>query len=328
MKGRDAPPARPPEGLAREAAGWFARMRGPEAEASRAGFEEWLGRDPEHRSAYSRAAEIFAMGKLLADDPPPPAPPPAAPLRRRRLAAALASCVACALAASAWLALRPQAADVPVTIAAHPAERRVVSTTAGETRTVRLADGSTVRLEPGTLLDAAFDRQRRTIRLSQGQARFAVAHEARTFIVLAGGGSITARGTVFDVAVAGERIDVRLVEGAVDVALPTRAKEARPAVRRLAAGESLSFAPSPPPVTAAMPTSTLRDVDAVPIAALVAEANRSASWPIRLDDPSLGQQRVSGRFRLDDTALLAERLAALYGRTADFSNPREIVLRE
>lgn len=176
------------------------------------------------------------------------------------------------------LVLRPHGADVPGTIAATgPAERRILATTAGETRTVRLADGSTVRLDAATRLDAAFDAERRTIRLSQGQARFAVAHETRPFVVLAGGGSVTARGTMFDVAVAGGRVDVRLLEGAVDVVLPARARQVRPTVRRLTPGEGLSFTPAPAADIAS--AAGARDVEAVPVAALVAEANRSASRP-------------------------------------------------
>ena len=48
--------------LAGEGAQWFARMRAPDAEKRRAEFETWLGATPAHRSAYNRAAEIFAMG--------------------------------------------------------------------------------------------------------------------------------------------------------------------------------------------------------------------------------------------------------------------------
>ena len=195
---------------------------------------------------------------------------------------------------------------------------------------VRLADGSGVQLGAGTLLETAFDAGRRTIRLWRGQARFEVAHEGRPFVVLAGGGSVTARGTVFDVAVAdGRRIEVRLLEGAVDVALPaTASKAGRPEVRRLAAGESLSFVPAPAASRAASPAIAARDFEAVPVAVLVAEANRGAARPIRLADTTLADQRVSGRFRVDDTELLAQRLAALFGRTADLSDSREIVLRQ
>lgn len=325
MNDPDAPPADPPERLAREAAEWFARMRGPSATAFQAEFEAWLGQSAAHRSAYNRAAEIFAMGKLLADRKAPP------PRRQRRpLALALTACVACALAGGGWLALRP-AADGPRRAAATAAaEQRTLSTVAGEVRMVRLADGSGVQLGAGTLLETAFDAGRRTIRLWRGQARFEVAHEGRPFVVLAGGGSVTARGTVFDVAVAdGRRIEVRLLEGAVDVALPaTASKAGRPEVRRLAAGESLSFVPAPAAFRAASPAVAARDFEAVPVAVLVAEANRGAARPIRLADTTLADQRVSGRFRVDDTELLAQRLAALFGRTADLSDPHEIVLRQ
>ena len=64
------PEGQPEEGddaLAREAAHWFARMRAPDANASRAEFEAWLAQGPEHRVAYNDAAEIFALGKLLAE---------------------------------------------------------------------------------------------------------------------------------------------------------------------------------------------------------------------------------------------------------------------
>ena len=325
MNDPEAPPADPPERLAREAAEWCARMRGPGAPASQAEFEAWLGRSAAHRSAYNRSAEIFAMGKLLADREAPPSP-----RQRRPLALALTACVACALAGGGWLALRPVADGPRRAAATAAAEQRTLSTVAGEVRMVRLADGSGVQLGAGTLLETAFDAGRRTIRLWRGQARFEVAHEGRPFVVLAGGGSVTARGTVFDVAVAdGRRIEVRLLEGAVDVALPaTASKAGRPEVRRLAAGESLSFVPAPAASRAASPAIAARDFEAVPVAVLVAEANRGAARPIRLADTTLADQRVSGRFRVDDTELLAQRLAALFGRTADLSDSREIVLRQ
>ena len=63
------PPAE--DQLLQEAAAWFARMRGPDAEASRDEFEAWLARGALHRRAYNRAAEIFAMGKVLGDNQGP-----------------------------------------------------------------------------------------------------------------------------------------------------------------------------------------------------------------------------------------------------------------
>src|SRR3546814_15175781 len=76
-------------------------------------------------------------------------------------------------------------------------------------------------------------------------ARFDVAHETRPFVVLAGGGSVTARGTIFDVSLDRyERVTVRLLSGAVDVERPRPIKgtTGRKAVARLEPGETHSFA--------------------------------------------------------------------------------------
>src|SRR3546814_10755484 len=71
------------------------------------------------------------------------------------------------------------------------------------------------------------------------------------FIVLAGGGSVTARGTVFDVILGKDkRVTVRLLRGAVDVERPQGVKGDRGAgaVARLEPGEVLSFAAIAPAV--------------------------------------------------------------------------------
>ncbi|WP_066823712.1 FecR family protein [Sphingomonas mali] len=323
------------EALAREAAHWFARMRSPDAKDSRAEFEAWLAEHPAHRSAYNRASEIFAMGKLLAELDEPI--PPSAPTRRHGvLAVALASLAACAVGIGGWVALdhagpgmAPRDAIVATT------DHRRLSTVAGEGRVVRLADGSTVRLGDQTLLDVDIGSGRRNLRLSRGQARFEVAHEQRPFIVSAGGGSVTARGTIFEVALTHSgKVDVRLLQGTVDVALP-RAPASPPApVRRLAAGEGVSFVARPdvaaisaPSIgVKAVPSAAAREFAGTPVADLIVLANQRTARPIRLADASLAAQRVSGRFRVDDTDLLARRLGALFGRDVDTSRPGEIVL--
>src|SRR5438270_410705 len=86
-----------PDDLARDAATWFARMRGPDADARQGEFEAWLAGAPEHRAAYNRASEVFALGKLLADEPVAAAMP-----RRRWRRVPLAAAMACLLAAGTW----------------------------------------------------------------------------------------------------------------------------------------------------------------------------------------------------------------------------------
>lgn len=321
------------EALAREAAHWFARMRSPDAQDSRAEFEAWLAEDSRHRAAYNRTSEIFAMGKLLSE-PGEPVPVPAPVRRHWALAIVLVIAVAFVVGISGWIAVRPTgpASDARGAVAGSTDHRRV-STIAGEARVVRPGDGSTVQLGDQTVLDVDIAGRQRSLRLVHGQARFEVAHEPRPFIVFAGGGSVTARGTIFEVALTrAGKVDVRLLQGAVDVALP-RETSARPAIRKLAAGEGVSFVarpevaatPTPPAGMNAAP-SAARDFDATPVAELVALANHGATRPIRLADASLGSQRVSGRFRVDDTELLARRLGALFHREVSESDPREIVL--
>src|SRR3546814_15110866 len=72
----------------------------------------------------------------------------------------------------------------------------------GEIRTVALEDGSRVTLDTDTILHIAYSPTERGLKLERGRARFDVSYDAsRPFVVFAGGGSITAHGTVFDVAV-------------------------------------------------------------------------------------------------------------------------------
>ncbi|WCM26346.1 FecR domain-containing protein [Sphingomonas sp. QA11] len=321
------------EALAREAAHWFARLRSPDAEASRDAFKAWLAEGAEHRAAYNRAAEIFAMGKLLAEVDEPV---PVATRRPGALAVALGLAAALVVGIGGWVVSRPAtpAADQRGSVAGAT-DHRTLSTIAGEASAVRLADGSTVRLDRGTVLDVDIGGGQRNLRLRQGQARFEVAHEQRPFIVFAGGGSVTARGTIFEVALTRSgKVAVRLLQGAVDVALPRQAPMSPSAVRKLSVGEGISFAAqpqaSPSPVVpigaTTAPSSGARDFEATPVSELVALANHGAARPIRMAGTSLAAQRVSGRFRIDDTELLARRLAALFGGHVDASDPHELVL--
>lgn len=318
--------------LLEEAAAWFARMRGPDAEASRPEFEAWLASGAVHRGAYNRAAEIFAMGKLIGEhDAPQPA---ASPAVRRSHRALILGVPALALAAGAvWLSLDHSIAPSPAEPQIAPqygqgAIGSAVFATTNGARSVRLADGSLLRLAAASRLEVRFDQRLRRLTLAHGMARFEVAHELRPFVVRAGGGSVTARGTIFDVGYTKDRrVSVRLVEGMVDVAYPRPAGSAsNPQRRRLVAGEVTSFAAEPArdigkvePLPAAhakqddarRPRAAI-DYDQVPVATLIGAANRAAAPPIRLFDQRTAAKRVSGHFRIDDTVLLAERLAALF----------------
>jgi len=329
-------------GLLPEAAAWFARMRGPDAEASRPEFEAWLARGALHRAAYNRASEIFAMGKLLAEDDAPTAALNAPTSgRSRRVAFAAAAALLAVVASMGLLTIRtlfPAHPDSGTPDRSAPIQVAVLGA-AGEARSVRLVDGSLVRLAAESILDVSFTRNERRSRLERGLALFKVAHEKRPFIVAAGGGIVTAHGTVFEVGLSPDRrVSVRLIEGVIEVKLPAANRAQRGAVKRLHGSGALSFAgsgtaadaqamPRSPAVEQMVPAQEARDFDGIRLADLISIANRRFSRPIRLADPALGQEPISGRFRTDNPDLLSQRIALLLGLTVDRSDPAAIVLR-
>jgi len=336
----------------REAALWFARMRGPDAEEWRPQFEQWLALGASHRGAYNRAGEIFALGRFMAaqdEDPASEANDNEKSGHRWRWAGVAASLLL-TLGIGAWIAKLelPATGNPPVQVVQpkvdQAVERQRYATLNGSPRTVRLADGSSVELGADSQLFTSFSSGRRELRLERGHARFNVAHEARTFVVLAGGGSVTARGTVFEVSLeSNERVTVKLLRGAIDVERPSTAKGAiRPtAIARLEPGETLSFAVVTPAVLRSAPggadlqplargskISLMREYERTPLAAVVAEANTDSATAIRLSDPGIGALRVSGRFRVDDADQVADRLATLFDLEVERTKPDEITLRK
>ncbi|QAY78190.1 FecR domain-containing protein [Sphingosinicella sp. BN140058] len=323
----------PSDETRRQAATWFARMRGPDAEESRDAFETWLAASASNRTAYNRAAEIFALGKLLPKSEAVEAPAPHGSARpaRRHLVVTVAGLLA--IAAFASLALRvPMPYPTGSPDAERPGSRSGsdrVSAHEGIPRSVRLADGSTVDLDGGTMLVVDIDGDGRRLRLAHGAARFHVFHDPRPFVVSAGGGSVIARGTVFDVALtAAQTVRVRLIEGSVEVrAAGAREDGATVQTVRMAPGQAVTFPASSRNSSAGIATlAASRDFASIRLAELVGEANRTARRPIEVVG-AVGDLRVSGRFRTDDTDLLASRLAALFGLDADRSDPGRIVLR-
>ena len=335
-----------PEGdrLREEAAVWFARMRGPDAETHRAAFEMWLANGAPYRSAYSRISEIFSMGKGLkpaeaSEGPRPPIQHPF-PLRRQ-IALVVGVCVL--VSPLTWLAIdrtRPAESARYASLARKPAGQGALpsrlATRLGEIRQFRLSDGSTVILDTDSQLTVSYGPEVRRLRLERGRARFTVAHENRPFIVAAGKGTVTAHGTIFDVRLGSDAIVVvRLLRGAIDVEMPMTSQQggAGRLVKRIQPGEELAFANAGVAAPAASAVASddnwpaaIRDFDHVRLADLVAEANRYSAVRTVLASPTISDLRVSGTFRINDARKLAENLAVLLDLDIDASNPGEIRL--
>ena len=109
------------------------------------------------------------------------------------------------------------------------------STGTAEVQTVRLADGSVVRLAPESAIDVAFSGSRREVRLLRGEAFFEVAADnARPFVVATRGVETIDIGTAFNIRNTDGGIDVMVREGIVEI---DGARTALPVNERLTAGE-------------------------------------------------------------------------------------------
>jgi len=202
-----------------EAADWYALLQSSHADdLDRAGWQDWLAASPAHQEAWQHVERIHA--RLHALDAPAErqaasralrtARQPAVP-RRQLLLALLAG----GGALMAWQATRLHL--LPDSLQAFAAEYR---TGRGETRHLRLADGSDVWLNTGSAMDADYSPAGREIRLYQGDILVQTAHEAherRDFVVTTRHARLRALGTRYAVAHDADDTLLSVFAGAVEV---------------------------------------------------------------------------------------------------------------
>jgi transmembrane sensor len=189
---------------------WAIAMRAPDF-ADWDGFAAWLEADPAHGRAYDAVQYALEEADVVLAAFPKPAPEPEPDAandnppgwlagRRAWLGGAVAAALVLALTSVLWFA---------------PGGEALYTTAPGETRLIALDDGSTVELAGGSTLAL---EGARAARLEGGQALFTIRHDAaEPFVLTAGGERLVDAGTVFDVRLAGETLDVAVAEGAVIV---------------------------------------------------------------------------------------------------------------
>jgi len=291
--------------LRRDAANWFARMRAPDADRDRAGFEAWRAADPAHAETYDRLLRRWDQAAFLANTAVGRGRrldgPAARPHRFPGAGAIAAATVAALLAGAAWLF------EARTLAPGRPAQATVaLASSVGEIRAVALADGSRVTLDTDTRLEIAFSPGMRRVSLLRGRARFEVAPDAaRPFTVSAGDSAVVARGTVFDVAFGPAGLRVALFKGVVDISrsVPGRGF----GTKRLIAGQQLAVpaagvaaAPTAIPVPEAQWTTGMLAFDATRLDAAVAEVNRYNRAKLAVGDEAAGALRVTGAYRATD----------------------------
>ena len=318
--------ADPAEGRAREeASAWFARLNRRQVSLREIeAFRAWR-EDPHNRAAYEaidrtwrRAGTLkgeAAVERALSDALARGA---AGRGRRERRAAwmagaGVASLVCLAVAAGGWIYLQ-----------AHP----TYATKTGEQRLVRLADGSSVRLDTDSRIEVAFASGARKVRLAHGQAFFDVAHDpARPFLVEAGPVTVRAVGTRFDVRADDGQATVTLVEGVVEV----RRQGAAPRVWTLRPGQQVAANPAAAPRAVNLETATSwtsgRVVfQGVPLGVAVDEINRYSTHKIVLRAPGASATPVTGSFETGDSDAFVSAVRDLHGLRVTRQSDGTIVL--
>lgn len=327
--------------LREEVLGWFIRRdRDDWNAADESAFQAWLQEDESHRSGYARwQAHWHAMDAMPADavsllrarlardkavqatyasagvSPAVAARPvedeKMSPSRRRVLLPALAVAGTAVITGGAGLQAWRQWQVQPVFTQAF-------STLRGQQSEVPLPDGTRLRLGTATRLEVTYYRQRREVRLLDGQAVFSVkADSFRPFVVMAASTRITVVGTRFAVRhtphmAADAGVHVLVEEGRVRVTTASQASGLGGKVLELNAGQQVSsdahgtltaIAPLPGDGIAPWREHRVSFVD-TPLGHALAELERYGSTGLVLRDPTVAALRLSGTFDPRDARTL------------------------
>jgi len=219
------------------AADWHTRAEQGLSAQQKNALAQWLAADPAHAAAWrgldqdlaalralpaERVARMRCAAAAAAATAPVPAPAFAAPPARGRaarpwpawrlalprpglLAASCAALLALAVVAGGWHQWQQ-----PTFAGQYAAER-------AQRKTITLPDGSQLALDTDTQARVTLYRDRREVRLIEGQILFAVAADrSKPFHVLAGPARVSVVGTRFSVRYRSEGMDAGMVKIAVE----------------------------------------------------------------------------------------------------------------
>jgi transmembrane sensor len=196
-----------------------------------------------------------------------------------------------------------------------------VKTDIGEQKPISLDDGSVIHLNTDSLVTILYSNSERRIVLTKGEAHFDVAHdEQRPFVVEAGGNTVTAVGTAFNVELKGSlSFELLVTEGKVLVKdkMKTINQEVKGVLAHPLAGEGILMASGEKAVfnqTASEKTSlTLSEVQqdlawqqgmlvfqGESLVDALSEVSRYTPIKFQIADENVRQKRVAGYFKAGD----------------------------
>ncbi|MBY6241143.1 FecR domain-containing protein [Methylosinus sp. Sm6] len=267
---------------------WFVRLRaGPLRADEKAELDAWLAEDPANATAFDDVLRMY--GHLAEMRPSRPGRPARRASPRLRIAAL-------AGAAAAAVALVASFDEIAARLRAdHYAG-------AGERKLVTLEDGSRALLDSRSSISVRYSPAERRLSLLTGEAWFEVAPDpSRPFVVEAGGGTVTALGTAFDVALEASGARVTVTEHRVSLSSGGRSVIVDEG--RQSAFEQGVAARAPEPVNVDSVTAWRRGkliVAKKPLRDVLAAIGRYHRGFIYCVDRSICERRVSGVFGAED----------------------------
>lgn len=292
------------EAIALEAARWFLLFKSGEGSADdQLRLQQWRGADAAHEIAWQRAERLAAQFGALPSVLTVPVLGRDRTFDRR---AALKTVAGLLMAPTAgWLAW--QAA--PEWLADH-------RTATGETRLVRLDDGTQVWLDTASAIDVAYSAHERLLRLRAGRVLIDTAAIPegiaghRPFLVLCAHGCVRALGTRFELRdTEPSYTHLAVMHGAVEIR-PTDSLEWGQVVQ---AGQQTDFSARQVQVPVSLEahagawTQGVLRAREMRLDAFLAEFGRYRPGLIRCSD-EVAALRISGAFQLNDTTAVLDSL--------------------
>lgn len=343
-------PQNSPEEIERVAAEWIIRLDRGLGAAEQDEYSRWLASDARHREAIQRMRwgweELDRLAGLEASELATPDPDLLAPKRRmpRRSKFVWLAPVTLALAAAAAIAVLVQLrrADrdraTPQTVLAS----QTPESGAASYECRLLEDGSTIELNRGASVSVEFTPAERHVRLLRGEANFTVAkNPSRPFTVSAGGVTVQAVGTIFNVRLESASVDVLVSEGTVKVGqrLTEHAEPSAAEPFFIKAGQHalvpLSTRAAPSQVNELNATelaerlawqTKLLDFNATPLAEVVSAFNAHNRVKLVIGDAALRATPISATIRWDNVDGFVRLMDSEFGVRAETRGDHEIVL--
>jgi transmembrane sensor len=325
-----------------EAIAWMSRIDRGLAPAEQDEFFTWLAASPTHAEGLNHCRRRWRRLDRLADWRPEygvaPNPDLLAPGHRHTwrwlgvtalLAAACIAIVVTTARRGSTELLDPAPLSAP-----KPEDRRI------------LPDQSVVKLNDGAEHTVIYTESERRVRLMRGEAFFILTKDPKVpFVVEAGGATVRALGTAFNVRLSGGELEVLVAEGRVEVAPPketpgNRAMTLVPDPTVLGARQRMSLSLDAPQRSGQVATLTHREIQQTlawqhglmtfqdqPLSVIVEELNRLNQRQIMLMDQPIASLRFSGTIRSDNLDGFVRLLQTSFGAEVMPQGSSEIHVR-